>query len=133
MRDREASGRALLREKNEHLWTIAVSPTIWAVHFLLCYATAAVWCAKVAGRTGTLAPARWAIAAYTLVALAGIAWVGAHGWRAHRYAGGKAPHGADSSADRHRLLGAATALLSGLSAVAVIYAALVAVFVETCE
>lgn len=125
--------RAELHEKNEHLWHIAVSPTLWAVHFVVSYATAAVWCAKVAGRDGTLAPVRWAIAAYTVVALAGIAWMGVRGWRAHRYAGGAAPHGEDTPEDRHRLLGAATALLSGLSAVAVIYSALVVVFVETCE
>ena len=35
-------------ERNESLWMLVVSPTIWAVHFGLCYITAAVWCAKAA-------------------------------------------------------------------------------------
>ena len=31
------------------LWLLTFGPGIWAVHFLLCYVTAAVWCARVAG------------------------------------------------------------------------------------
>jgi hypothetical protein len=38
-----------LPEANESLWLLVASPVIWAAHFLLCYGTAAVWCAKVAG------------------------------------------------------------------------------------
>lgn len=28
---------------------LVASPMIWAVHFLLSYVTAAIWCAKVGG------------------------------------------------------------------------------------
>ena len=44
-------------------------PTIWAAHFLLCYVTAAIWCAKVAGPDGSLGGVRVAIAVYTVLAL----------------------------------------------------------------
>jgi len=124
--------RAELHEKNERLWVIAVSPAIWATHFVVSYATAAIWCAKVAGRDGSLSGARWAIFAYSVAALAAIALVGWNGWRAHGYRGGRIPHDADTPEDRHRLLGAATALLSGLSAIAVVYAASVIAFVRSC-
>jgi len=43
------------------------------------------------------------------------------------------PHDADTPEDRHRFLGFATLLLSGLSAVAVIYTALVVVVFRSCH
>jgi len=45
-------------EERETLWLITFSPTIWAVHFLLSYMAASVWCAKVAGRGGALVAVR---------------------------------------------------------------------------
>jgi hypothetical protein len=69
---------------------------------------------------------------YTALALAAIGIVGWIGYRRHRFGNADAPHDDDTPEDRHRFLGFATLLLSGLSAVAVIYAALVAVFVERC-
>ena len=62
------SRTAQLPEANESLWLLVASPAIWAVHFLLCYGTAAVWCAKVAGYGGSLATASTAIAIYTVLA-----------------------------------------------------------------
>jgi hypothetical protein len=55
------------------------------------------------------------------------------GYRAHSYGAADAPHDDDTPEGRHRFMGFATLLLSGLSAVAVLYAALVPVFVETCQ
>jgi hypothetical protein len=126
------SEHARLHEEKESLWVIAISPTIWAGHFLLSYAVAAIWCAKVAGRDGSLGAARWAIVALTAAALLCILVVGRAGWRAHRYPGGSQPHDEDTAEDRHRLLGLAAVLLSSLSAVAVVFEALVLVFVRTC-
>lgn len=120
-------------EREQRLWPLTASPVIWAAHFLLCYVTAAVWCAKADDALAPLLPIRWTIAIYTAVALAGIGAVGWIGYRAHRLRGGEVPHDADSPEDRYRFIGLATLLLSGLSALAVVYAALVAVFVETCE
>ena len=120
-------------ERNERLRRIAVAPTIWFVHFLLCYGTVSVWCAKLAGRTGGLGGARTAVAIYTVLALAGIAIVGWQGLRRHQFGMGDLPHDADTPEDRHRALGFATLLLSALSAVATIYVALAAAFIGSCR
>lgn len=121
-----------LPEKKESLWLLTASPVVWAAHFLLCYATAAVWCAKVAGWGGSLATTRIAILVYTIVALAIIGVIGAIGFRRHSLGGAPRPHDDDTPDDRHRFLGFATLLLSSLSAVAVVYAALVPVFIRSC-
>lgn len=116
-------------EQNQSLWMLTVSPLIWAAHFLACYLTAAIWCAKV---DGGLMPVRTAIAIFTIVALAGIALTGWLGYKRHRYADGEPPHDLDTPGDRHRFLGFATLLLSGLSFVAVIYAGMVALYFRSC-
>ena len=119
-------------EKNQSLWLLTASPVIWAAHFMLSYATASVWCAKVAGPGGSLGGVRVAIAVYTFVALAGIGIIGWVGYRRHSYGDAALPHDDDTPEDRHRFLGFATLLLSALSAVAVVYAALVVVFFRDC-
>lgn len=121
-----------LAEKRESLWRLIVSPTIWAAHLMLAYVTGAIYCAK-AGRAASLTSVRWAIAIYTVVALIGIAWNGWDGYRRHRHGGAALPHDDDTPGDRHRFLGFATALLAALSAIAVVYAALVIVFVRSCR
>lgn len=122
-----------LPEKQDSLWMIAASPTIWAAHFLASYITAAVWCAKVAGDGGALGGARVAIGAYTVLALVPVALIGVRAFHRQRVGGPAPEHDLDSSLDRHRFLAFATLLLSGLSAVAILYAALAAVFVESCR
>ena len=119
-----------LHEERESLLTLAAPPTVWAVHFLASYITAAVWCAKVAEPLG---PVRVAIALFTFVALAGIGFAGWKGGRRHRSGSGRVPHDVDTPEDRHRFLGFATLLLAGLSAIATIFVALTAVFIETCH
>jgi hypothetical protein len=125
----------------DSLWLLTLAPTVWAAHLLLSYVTAAIWCAKFAGPAGSLNGIPRAIAWYTAVALIAIAVVGWEGWRRHRFpsaalgAGGTetTTHDLDSREDRHRFLGFATLLLSGLSAVGVIYAALAATFFDSCR
>lgn len=124
---------AHLPEKRESLWMLTISPVIWSLHFLLSYITAAVWCEKMAGRDGSLWDVRVAIAVYTLVALIGIGITGWIGFRRHSFGDAETPHDFDSPEDRHRFLGFATLLLSALSAVATVYVALAAVFIETCR
>jgi hypothetical protein len=121
-----------LPEHADSLWWLTVSPTLWAFHFLASYGTAAVWCAKVAGRDGSLGAARVAIAAYTAVALAGVLATGFRAWRHARWGDASTRH-LDSSEDRRRFLGLSTLLLSGLSAVAIAYAALAVVYVGDCR
>lgn len=120
-------------ERNASIWMLTVSPTIWALHFGLCYVTGAIWCAKVPTALAPLGGVRTAVVIFTVVALAGIAVTGWWGYRAHTFGDGEVPHDDDTPEDRHRFMGFATLLLSGLSAVAVIYAALVIVFIRTCE
>ncbi|HEX6930290.1 MAG TPA: hypothetical protein VF267_13630 [Gammaproteobacteria bacterium] len=122
-----------LAENRESLWWLAAGPSAWFAHFLLSYVTAATWCAKAAERSASLAPVRFAITAYTVLALAGIIAIGWRGYRYHRYGNGTLPHDDDTSADRHRFLGFATMLLCGLSAVATVYVALAAVFIGSCR
>jgi hypothetical protein len=121
-----------LPEENESLWMLTASPVIWAAHLLLCYATGAIWCAKVVGLGGSLATTRVAILLYTSAALVAIAVIGWIGYRRHSLGSATVPHDDDTPEDRHRFLGFATLLLSALSAVAVLYAGLVAVFIRSC-
>lgn len=120
-------------EKHESLWLLTVSPTIWAVHFLASYLTAAIWCEKYVGTDGSLGPVRTAVAIYTAIALMGISVAGWIGYRRHRFERAALPHDADLPEDRHRFLGFATLLLSGLSAIATIFVALTAVFIGSCD
>jgi hypothetical protein len=120
---------------SEHysLWLLTIAPTIWATHLLLCYITAAVWCAKFVGSGDPLGGVRRAITWYTVVALAGIGFIGWEGLRRHRHGTEATTHDLDSAEDRRRFVGFATLLLAGLSAVGVFYAALAASYFETCR
>jgi hypothetical protein len=122
-------------EHDETLWALTVAPTIWAVHFLLCYGTASVWCARAGEASASIGGIRTAIGVYTVVALAGIAVSGAGGYRRHGHGHGleTTGHDFDSPEGRHRFLGFATLLLAGLSAVATIFTAMPAVFIATCR
>jgi hypothetical protein len=122
-----------LSEKRESLWRLVASPAIWALHFLLCYGTAAVWCAKYALPDEPLTPVRIAIGVFTILALVPVALIGWAGYRRHRLPGGQRSHAADTPEDRHRFLGFATLLLSGLSSIAILYEALAAVFIRSCR
>lgn len=142
-RAREDSGRGLdhgpaedesrLPERAGSLWRLIAGPILWAVHFVACYATVAVWCAKVVEVGAPLGFSRTLVLIYTAVALAGIALSGWRGLKHHRYGTATLPHDADTPADRHRFLGFSTLLLAGLSFVATIYVASIVLFVETCR
>lgn len=127
-----ARAEAGLPEPQSTLWLLTAGPTTWALHFLLSYVTAAVWCAK-AGRDAVLGDARLVIAGYTVVALAAIAYFGWRGLRQHRLGSATLPHDAPTAADRHRFLGFSTLLLCGLSFVAVLYEAIAIAAIGTCR
>ncbi|NNJ25338.1 hypothetical protein [Alienimonas chondri] len=118
-----------LPERAGLLWLLAFSPTVWALHLLACYIPAAIWCAKF----GTLGRLQIYVAVMTAAALAAIAWTGWGGWRRHQIGAGTTPHDFDAPIDRHRFLGFATALLSGLSAVATLFTAAVFVLAGVCD
>jgi hypothetical protein len=118
-------------ERGQSLWLLTVSPTIWAGHFLASYITAAIWCAK-AGRGADLDGVRMAVAAFTVVALAGILFMGWRGLKRHQLGTATVPHDFDTAEDRHRFIGFATVLLSAVSLVGVLYVAMPAVVFGAC-
>lgn len=108
------------------LFRIALAPTVWAFHFVFCYAGAAVWCAKV-GTADGVTFLRLSILGLTLLALAVVAW---QGWQSYRQWG---PHDHDDHVEGpHRFLGHAALLLSIISFVGVVYVALPAFFITSC-
>jgi hypothetical protein len=128
----DAPPTAETAEQRQTLWLLAASPTIWAVHFLASYLTGALWCAKFVERAGSLGGVPLVVGVYTAVALAAIGIVARIAFGRHRFGTGERPHDDDTPQDRHRFLGFAGLLLSGLSAVAVVYVALAASFFRSC-
>lgn len=126
-----AGRRAIFRES---LWPMVAAPTIWALHFLACYVTGAVHCAKAASRAAELGQIRWWIAGFTVAALVGIALCAVDAVRHADFDGGDGlPHDASTVDDRRRFVSWSILLLSGLSAVGVVFAALPAVLIATCR
>ena len=121
-----------ISDRDLSLWWLAAAPAIWALHFSISYATLAVWCAKHAGSDGAARGAQLAIGAYTLVALACVAAVGARGLRHHRHGGSPPPHDSDTREDRHRFLGFAGALLAGLAAIAILFELAAVLLIGSC-
>lgn len=122
-----------IAERHQSLWLLTAAPGIWSLHFLLCYITAAIWCEKMAGPDKALGPVRTAIWVYTLFAVAGIGVIGWRGYKKHSYGSATLPHDDDTPEDRHRFLGFATVLLSGLSLIGTIFEAFVLAFFWTCH
>ena len=120
----------LLPKEIEGLWTLFTAPVIWAGHFLACYGTAAVFCARWGGGFGTL---RLILGAITVLALGGIAFAGVLAWRQWGFGTGDPPHDDPTRSDRLLFQGFATLLLAGLSFVAVAYQALPIAFVTDCR
>lgn len=133
MTDNASTDMTAAEPPRDSIWFLTIAPTIWALHFLLCYATAAVWCAKYAGESASLGPVRTAIGVYTALAMIGIGSTGWVGYRRHSFGAAELPHDDDTPQDRHRFLGFATLLLSVLSAVATLFVAAVALFIGTCH
>lgn len=124
---------ATIFRTNPSLWTLITPPTVWALHFLLSYVLAAVYCAKVADPLTDLSPVQLAIAAATVVAVAAI---GTAGWQALGHWGlgvSGPPHDDDTPQERDRFLGFATLLLCGVSLVGVLFVALPALLIGDCR
>ena len=120
----------ILPKQIESLWTLFTAPVVWALHFLICYVLAAVWCAKRGG--AGFGVVQGGIAAATLLALAMIvlsAWLA---WRQWGFGSQDPPHDDPTAHDRTLFQGFATLLLSGLSFLAVLYVALPLLFIDGC-
>lgn len=123
----------LVPKEVESLWTLFTAPTIWALHSLACYITAAVFCAKAGAASFSFEAMRFALGAVTLVALAGIVLSAYLAWRQWGFGSGDPPHDEPTRRDRLLFQGFATLLLSGLSFVAVVFVAVPLLFIGACQ
>lgn len=118
---------------NPNLWTLITPPAVWALHFLVSYVVAAVYCAKAGDFTAPLAPVQLVVGAVTAGA---VAVIGTATWQALRHWGlgvSGPPHDEDTPEERDRFLGFATLLLCGVSFVGVVFVALPAALIGDCR
>ena len=118
----------------DSLWSLIVGPTIWGAHFLFCYITAAIYCEKSLDPAMHFTSLRITLGVATVVALIAIAVSGvqaADDWR--RALNAEWAADADTLKMRRRFVGRAAFLLSGLSAVAVLYVGMTVIFVSSCR
>ncbi len=116
----------------DRLWWLAISPSLWAVHFLVCYLTVAIWCEKTSAETDANI-LRWLACIYTCVAMVAITIVG---WLSFKNTGQSdqpPPDEFDDLTDRSPFLGFTSFLLALLSGIATLFTALVFVFVKNCD
>ncbi|MCF7702344.1 hypothetical protein [Loktanella sp. M215] len=116
------------------LLKITLAPTIWAFHFVICYAATAVWCTKLTASGDTVTLQTWLIGV-TVAALAGILLCGITGWRAwHKGGYGEDGHtpGIGDTESRQRFLGHASVLLSVVSFIGVIFVIAPVLLIGTC-
>ena len=116
--------------EDRSLWHMIIAPTVWAVHFAVCYAVQAIWCAKVGGDIATL---RIVLVAITIVALAIIAFFGFRAWQRWDYFHDRDYiHGGETDEDRREFLGHTGFMLACLSFVAVLYVAMPFLIIGSC-
>ncbi|WAP66971.1 hypothetical protein [Jiella pelagia] len=124
---------AIGNKTRDNLWTLITAPTIWGVHFLLCYGSVAYGCAPNENIFQTISGFRIFVGGLTAVALAAIGFVFMRALGEWRRNGGRIPHEEDSIEVRERFLEFSTVLLAGLSFIAVIYTALPAAMMVDCR
>jgi Kef-type K+ transport system membrane component KefB len=115
----------------ETLWTLFTAPVVWAAHFLFCYISAAVYCAKQPAWLD-FGAVRIGIVLATLISLALIVFAALLAWRQWGFGTDDPPHDDATRSDRLLFQGYATLLLSGLSFVAVVFTAMPALLIATC-
>ena len=121
-------GRRVIDEGS--IWVLAAPLTLWAVHFLLSYWVAAVWCAK---GWDAFADARLILAGLTAAALAAVAGLAVLARR--RYRGTLEVDEAiedDSAAARNRFLGHVALSLALLAGLAIVMTFLPALVFRSC-
>lgn len=116
----------------QRLWWIATAPSLWALHFLTCYVTVAIWCEKVPSDEPTNG-LWWLIGMYSVVAMFGIAIVGWLSFKSFRQEDPPLPYDFDDPDDRTNFLGFTAFLLALLSGVATLFTTLVFVLVRSCD
>jgi hypothetical protein len=125
-------------EERASLVRITLGPVVWAAHFVLSYASTAVYCSRWGEGAATILGFRIAIVAGTVVALAVIAWLGWRGWRQWDARVGRSTRQmledlVEEQENRHEFLGHAALLLAIISFVGVLYTALPVALIGTCR
>lgn len=112
------------------LWLIVAAPAIWLVAFVLVYVVVAIGCARSPADSPSIGPARTVALVLAVIGTMAIGGVGLAGWR--RIPGkGRDPD--DGARLRERFVGWSTLLLSGLSALAMIYLGLTLTLLGSCQ
>jgi hypothetical protein len=116
------------------LWSVIISPIIWALHFLVCYISAAIYCEKF-GRDASLDNIRTLVIVVTLAALGGILWSTIRLWRVRgrSLTDGDFEYEHNTPEERHRFLSHVALMLCLLSAVAVLYVTIPILYLSTCR
>lgn len=125
-------------EERASLVRITLAPVLWALHFVVSYAAAAIVCAKWAAGADGILGLRIAIAVATVLVLAGIAWLGWRAWRQWDARIGRSGREVledlvEEHEERHEFLGHAALLLAIISFIGVVYTALPVALIETCR
>jgi Kef-type K+ transport system membrane component KefB len=122
----------IIPKEMESLWTLFTAPVVWALHFLICYIGAAVYCAKSSQISFGFGAVRVGVVIVTITALALITMSAFLAWRQWGFGTYDPPHDDPTRHDRKLFQGFATLLLSGLSFIAVIYVAMPLLFITGC-
>ncbi|WP_197454649.1 transmembrane prediction [Stieleria varia] len=112
----------------DHLWWIVISPCTWAIHFLACYITVAIWYEKLA-ETHDLKTLWTLISLYSVPAILVIVLVAGMSYQNFRRGDPPIPYDFDDPDERTHFLGFTAFLLSLLSLIATLYTVLVFVMV----
>jgi hypothetical protein len=116
--------------RHKSIWHMVLAPVVWSLYFATVYAITAIDCAK----SGALDVAPIAIAALTLLALVLIAVLTWRSWRQWDYLSDYTyVHDKPTAKHRREFLGHAGFLLGVVSAIAVIFVALPALFIGSCQ
>ena len=131
---RPAEEHKEIAEAASSLWTITFAPTIWAVHFVLCYAATSLICVKFSTQTEGVTLLKWGVGVLTAVALVGIGAVARSAWKQWDFLEDyDYVHDLAREEDRHEFLGHAAFLLSIVSFIGVVYVALPVYLSGSCQ
>ncbi|MFD2238229.1 hypothetical protein [Aureimonas populi] len=120
-------------QTQDTLWTLILTPSVWAGHFLFAYVAAAYACAPNTSIFQTIAGVRIAIALATVLSLAIVGWAGWRAAREWRINGGAFPHDGDSAGVRERFMEFSSLLLAALSFIAILFTAMPALMIMDCR